>query len=227
MPYALFISQPAVLVLHGSMMDDSPMSKPATQAPDAWTGLVQRLRQRDEAAARETVERLHPHISRIVAAHRPPQEESADLIQETFLRLFTKIDQYRALQPFPHWVARITVNVCLTRLRHHRRRPLLLWSDLSPAEQSAFEQTGHSEAADPDSSSAQNLIHRLLDTLQPKDRLLLNWLELEQKTIPEVASLTGWSSTLVRVRAFRARRHLRKAFQSLEDPPTSTTHSPP
>ncbi|HCN30515.1 MAG TPA: RNA polymerase subunit sigma-24 [Verrucomicrobiales bacterium] len=187
-------------------------------AADPWTGLVQRLRQHDQAAAREAVERLHPHIARIVATHRPRQEESADLIQESFLRVFSKIGQYRGLQPFPHWVARVTVNVCLTRMRHHLRRPVQLWSELGEAEQRAFEQTRQESPADADLSGARELVLRLLDSLKPKDRLLLTWLELERKSMAEVAALTGWNATLVRVRAFRARRHLRKAFEALESP---------
>ncbi len=206
------------------------MEPPAMIAPeptqDSWESLVHRLREQDGDAAREAVDRLHPHVARIVAAHRPRHEESADLIQETFLRVFSKISQYQGRQPFPHWVARITVNVCLSRLRHHRRRPLVFWSDLGEAEQLAFEQAGQSEAVDPDRAGAKALILRLLDTLKTQDRLLLTWLELEQRTIAEIVDLTGWSSTLVRVRSFRARNRLRKALESLESPSPSAGSTP-
>jgi RNA polymerase sigma-70 factor (ECF subfamily) len=39
---------------------------------------------------------------------------------------------------------------------------------------------------------------------------------LEQKTIAEIAQLTGWNQSLIKVRAFRARRKLQKRFQELQ-----------
>jgi DNA-directed RNA polymerase specialized sigma24 family protein len=58
----------------------------------------------------------------------------------------------------------------------------------------------------------------LVDALTPPEPALLTWLELEQKSAAEVAALTGWSRTLVRVKAFRARRRLAALFQQLENP---------
>ena len=57
---------------------------------------------------------------------------------------------------------------------------------------------------------------KLLDQLKPDDRLVIQLLDLEQKTIAEISATTGWSQSLVKVRAFRARRKLQKLFQELE-----------
>jgi len=40
-------------------------------------------------------------------------------------------------------------------------------------------------------------------------------LDLEQRSIADIAALTGWNQSLVKVRAFRARRKLQKLFQEL------------
>ena len=55
-----------------------------------------------------------------------------------------------------------------------------------------------------------------VDQLKPQDRLVLQLLDLEQKTIAEICELTGWNASLVKVRAFRARRKLQKLFQELK-----------
>jgi RNA polymerase sigma factor (sigma-70 family) len=58
------------------------------------------------------------------------------------------------------------------------------------------------------------VIEQLLSQLPPDDRLVINLMDLEQKTVREVSELTGWSGPLVKVRAFRARRKLRKLAQA-------------
>jgi len=55
----------------------------------------------------------------------------------------------------------------------------------------------------------------LLAQLKPDDQLVIQLLDLEQKTIVEISALTGWNQTLIKVRAFRARRKLQKLFQAL------------
>ena len=68
-----------------------------------------------------------------------------------------------------------------------------------------------------DALAARELVHRLLEQLKPDDRLVIQLLDLEQKTIAEISALTGWNQSLVKVRAFRARRKLQKLFRELEE----------
>jgi RNA polymerase sigma-70 factor (ECF subfamily) len=56
----------------------------------------------------------------------------------------------------------------------------------------------------------------LNEQLKPDDQLVIRMLDLEQKTIAEIADLTGWNQTLIKVRAFRARRKLQKLFEELQ-----------
>jgi RNA polymerase sigma-70 factor (ECF subfamily) len=67
-----------------------------------------------------------------------------------------------------------------------------------------------------DALAAHELVHKLLNQLEPRDRLVLQMRDLEQKTLIEIRELTGWSITLIKVRAFRARRKLQKLFQQLK-----------
>jgi RNA polymerase sigma-70 factor (ECF subfamily) len=64
--------------------------------------------------------------------------------------------------------------------------------------------------------AAKELVHKLLDQLRPDDRMVVQMLDLEQKTIAEISALTGWNGSLVKVRAFRARRKLHKLFLELQ-----------
>jgi DNA-directed RNA polymerase specialized sigma24 family protein len=56
----------------------------------------------------------------------------------------------------------------------------------------------------------------LLERLNPTDRLVITLLELEQRSIEEIRQITGWNSSLIKVRAFRAPQKLRKEWERME-----------
>jgi len=64
--------------------------------------------------------------------------------------------------------------------------------------------------------AARELVERLLGQLKPEDQLVIRLFELEQKSLVEIREITGWSIAVIKVRAFRARRKLRKLFIELE-----------
>lgn len=181
-------------------------------------GCLARVRQRDQVAARLLVEHLYPLVSRIVRSHLPRRVAEEDLAQDIFLKMFTRLEQYQGNVPFPHWVSRIAVTTCIDQLRAQKRRPEFRWADLSENEAEVLNNVITDERAvlPGDALAARELVHRLLAQLKPADRQVIQLLDLEQKTVAEISALTGWNQTLVKVRAFRARRKLQKLFQELQ-----------
>jgi RNA polymerase sigma factor (sigma-70 family) len=181
-------------------------------------GCLARVRQSDQAAARELVEHLYPMVIRIVRARLPRRVAEEDLAQEIFLKMFTRIEQYQGSVPFTHWVSRIAVTTCIDHLRAQKRRPEFRWADLSENEADVLDAvlTNDGDVEAGDAMAAHELVHKLLGQLKPDDRLVLQLLDLEQKTLAEVSELTGWNITLIKVRAFRARRKLPKLFAELQ-----------
>jgi len=179
---------------------------------------VEKAQQRDEDAARVLVERLYPLVIGIVRSHLPRRAAEEDLAQEVFVKMFSRLDQYRARLgvPFEHWVSRLAVRTCLDALRAADRRPELRWADLSEEQAAWLDFMLADPGATPDASaaSARELVEQLLAQLSPDDRLVMVLLDLEQKTVREVSQVTGWSQTLVKVRAFRARRKLQKIAET-------------
>ena len=66
------------------------------------------------------------------------------------------------------------------------------------------------ETASEESDAARLLVQRVLEELSPPARLVITLLEIEDRSVKEIAELTGWSVPLVKVRAFRARAEMRK-----------------
>ncbi len=179
---------------------------------------LERVRQRDQVAARELVEHLYPLVIRIVRSHLPRRVAEEDLAQEIFLKMFTRLDQYKGAVAFSHWVSRIAVTTCIDQLRAQKRRPEYRWADLSEKEAEVLDLvlTSEGEVAANDALAARELVYKLLGQLKVEDRLVIRLLDLEQRSVAEISELTGWNPSLVKVRAFRARGKLKKLFQELE-----------
>jgi RNA polymerase sigma-70 factor (ECF subfamily) len=181
---------------------------------------VHQARQQDQDAARALVEHLYPLVIRIVRCHLPRRTAEEDLTQEIFVKLFYRLDQYvaRAGVPFEHWVSRLAIRTCLDALRSERRRPEVRWSDLSPEEATWLEFIVNESAAPPEAGAAgaSEIVEKLLAQLSPANRLVISLLDLQQKSVKEVSQLTGMSATLVKVRAFQARRKLRALAEKMK-----------
>jgi RNA polymerase sigma-70 factor (ECF subfamily) len=52
----------------------------------------------------------------------------------------------------------------------------------------------------------------VLSQLSPAARMVITMLEIEERSVKEISKLTGWSETLVKVRAFRARAEMKKVL---------------
>jgi RNA polymerase sigma factor (sigma-70 family) len=178
-----------------------------------------RVRGQDQDAARSLVEYLYPTVIRIVRANLPRRAAEEDLAQDIFVKMFEKLEQFRGDVPVEHWVSRIAVNHCLNAIRAQKTRPEWRMADLSEDQAAAMEATAADHTHTPDPAlliGARELVEMLLEALSPQDRLLIRMLEIEELSVDEVRQRTGWSATLVRVRAFRARRRLNKRFRNLK-----------
>jgi RNA polymerase sigma-70 factor (ECF subfamily) len=172
---------------------------------------------RDQGAACRLMEALHPQVIRIVQNHLPRGVDAEDLAQDVFVQFFKTLDRYDRARPLENWVSRLALNVCLKALRSRQRRPEWRWSDLSEGERAVVHSLLHEPETDASQATdGRELLVKLLDALSPQERMILTLLHLEERSVAEIATITGWNATLVKVRAFRARAKLRKALETLE-----------
>jgi RNA polymerase sigma-70 factor (ECF subfamily) len=178
---------------------------------------VERVRQRDEDAARALFRHLYPLVARLVRSHLPRRTSPEDLVQTVFMKLFANLDRFSGAVPLEHWVSRIAINTCLNQIAAEKARPEMRWADLSEEQTEALEAvTAGPEELEPlHNLAAREIVEKLLDQLAPTDRLVLTLLHLEGRTVAEVRQITGWNVPVIKVRAFRARRKLRKHFEKL------------
>src|SRR5881227_1786514 len=176
------------------------------------SALVHAALQHDDEAARALVQRLYPLVAKIVRAHRPPRTDEEDLCQMIFIKVFQKLPQFSGKVPLEHWVSRIAVNTCWNQIESKRIRPEVRHADLSEEEQAVVENlASSSQALAPDQRFAsRQLVEHLLAALKPVERLAIDLLYLQGRSVEEVRKITGWSAALVKVRAFRARQKMKE-----------------
>ncbi len=180
--------------------------------------LVERSLRHDDEAAGELVQRLYPLVLKIVRSHRAPRTAEEDLCQMIFMKMFQKLGQYSGKVPLEHWVSRVAVNTCLNQIHAEKVRPELRHADLSEEQVAVLDNlasTSEELGADQKLAS-RDLVEHLMAALKPAERLVIDLFYLQGRSVAEIKQLTGWSTTLVKVRTFRARQKLKAQLALLE-----------
>lgn len=181
-------------------------------------------RKRDERAFEEILRRYSPRVFAIAGKFFRQRAQVEDAAQEAFLKAYTQLSKYEGRGSFEGWLSRIATNECINILRSAKRRPESTVSELTDREGirvenwlenqmagASIEQFRSSERG----LAAADLADRVLSGLPPDDRLVLMSIDGEHLPVKDVAEMTGWSESKVKVRAFRARRRMRQAVEKL------------
>ena len=128
-----------------------------------------------------------------------------------FIKIFHKLSQFSGKVPLEHWVSRIAVNTCLSQIEAEKVRPELRHADLSEEEQAVVENlaTSSDELAPDRQLASRQLVEHLLQLLKPVERLVIDLLYLQGRTVEEVHKITGLGTAAIKVRAFRARQKMK------------------
>jgi len=170
----------------------------------------------DTASFEPLVQKYSPRVFATARRYARRESEAEDIAQEVWLKAFEKLRSFRGEAPFEHWLMRLTVRTCYDFLRGHQRNRESAFSDLAEPENDWLERfVAQPEAASENADAARLLVARVLERLSPSARLVITLLEIEDRSVKEIAGLTGWSVPLVKVRAFRARREMRKVLARL------------
>lgn len=159
------------------------------------------------------VEKYSPRVFATARRYARRESEVEDIVQEVWLKAFQKLGSFRGEAPFEHWLMRLAVRTCYDFLRGHQRNRETTFSELTQPEHDWLERfIQQPEAARESEAAAKLLVERVLEELSPPARLIITLLEIEDRSVKEIAKLTGWSVPLVKVRAFRARAEMRKVL---------------
>jgi RNA polymerase sigma-70 factor (ECF subfamily) len=165
----------------------------------------------------QLVARYQPRVFATARKYARRESEVEDIVQEVFLKAFSRLNTFRGDSPFEHWLMRLAVRTCYDFLRQHQRNREQVFAEITEEEGQWLERiaAGDDLHAQEHASAAREVILKLLEQLSPESRLIIQLLEIEEKSLKEIAALTGWSIPMIKVRAFRARAAMRKALEKL------------
>jgi RNA polymerase sigma factor (sigma-70 family) len=186
--------------------------------PDVAALVAAALRD-DEEAARGLVRHLYPLVAKLVRSHRPRRTAEEDLCQMIFVKMFQNLSRYSGAVPLEHWVSRIAINTCLNQIASEKARPELRRADLSEEQAAVIDNLAATtdELSADQQLASRDLVAQMLAALNPAERLIIELQYLQEKSVKEIRAVTGWSTALVKVRAFRARQKLKALLNRLSE----------
>jgi RNA polymerase sigma-70 factor (ECF subfamily) len=179
-----------------ALVTDSP-------APDDRT-LIAATVAGDRRSARMLYERHVQRVHRLVARLCRDEELARDLVQDTFIRAFKALPEFRGDAAFTTWLHRVAVSVTINAMRSHKKA-IARFESLDEMEHVARPV----READPDLKAQ---LKSALDALPEQLRLTVMMHDVEGYTHGEIGTMLGVAEGTSKARLFEARAKLRVAL---------------
>ncbi len=181
--------------------------------------LLRRLRERDEKAFQELVEKHQNQVFNLLFRMIGNRAEAEDLAQEVFITVFKSIDQFRGDSKFSTWLYRVAVNHCKNRIKYLSRRHDRDRTELDEAaERQSVAQggapigAGHIEGPDRvlEGVERDTMVQRAIADLEEEHRVVVVLRDIEELSYEEICEITGLPEGTVKSRLHRARLALKE-----------------
>ena len=188
---------------------------PTRESERADAELAALARAGDESAFEELFRRHRRRVALIASRFFRQREQIEEVVQESFTKAFFALAEFGGGREasFAAWLARIAFNVSYDELRRQKRRPEGALEDLTEEESAHLAERLRGGTDAEGAAVSRDLAAKLLARLSPEDRLVLVLLDVEGLSVAEIAELMGWGGSKVKVRAHRARAHLRRVLE--------------
>jgi RNA polymerase sigma-70 factor (ECF subfamily) len=180
--------------------------------------LIERARSGDDGAFNQVVQMYRKRILGTIARLIGRPEDVEDVGQEVFLRLYFSLDQLRTPEVFEPWLYRLTVNAAYDYLRRQKRRRESRMSDLSEQQVMMADAVAGSKQSDETQrrGRVKEQVEDLLGQVSEEDRILLMLKEVEGLSLKELEKIYNANENALKVRLFRARQRVLKAYDASE-----------
>jgi RNA polymerase sigma-70 factor (ECF subfamily) len=174
--------------------------------------LVSLIRQGNAVAFGHLVERYQPYIARIVSRFLFCEEDSHEIVQDTFIRIWKHLDEYDGHCRFTTWIYTIAFNLCLDKTRAIKRRR----EDRIPLNFEAradYQAASMDQNADSDYSGLGKVIRSLARKLSKSQRLVFVLRDIQDLPVDEVCLITGFDAVKVKSNLYYARKFMREKLE--------------
>jgi len=182
------------------------------QVVDRDAELLQRCLEGDRETLREIIQRYEVMVYNLSYQMLHNEEDAKDAAQESFLNLFESLPYFRGECSLKTWLCRIVSSQCIARSRRRRRcrkreAPSEQFREIPDSGPSALEQMEKQET--------HNLLHRAVDELPEKYRIIIVLYYFQDLSYEQIADILLLPIGTVKVRLFRARKMLEKKLKKV------------
>jgi len=188
---------------------------------DSDSVAVARVKAGDGDAYRVLVDRHTRSVFRLAYRMTGNEQDSEDVVQETFLRAYKQLHRYEARASFATWLYRIAANYSLDLVRRRKRHGEVALGESAETNEDAPEilRTLPSPDPGPDrlvfSSKVQECVASTLGELSQQERTAFVLRHFEGQSIEEISGALGLSGNAAKHSIFRAVQKLRRALEPL------------
>lgn len=178
--------------------------------------LIQRARKGDQEAFAALVTEHQRYVYNLALRVVKNEDEALDLAQETFVRAWTALPNFRGQSQFRTWLYRIVTNLCYNRLPNLRRSLNDLGDDVItelPETDIAFDNPAHGL----ESRELRAYLHQAIDELDENYRLLIALRYQNELSYEEIAAMLNLPLGTVKTGLFRAKEQLRRALERYQE----------
>jgi len=167
--------------------------------------IIQRAKEKDEAAFEEIIDTYKPTIERFAFQFGIDESNLADIVQETFIKIYRKLHQYHTGK-FSTWIYQITLNTTRDFYRKQKRNQALVQKSMEQQKENFsagyyFEQWEHV------------LLHECVQQLEPKYKVPLILHYFHDKSYEEIGIILKIKISTVKTRLYRAKRKLKADYE--------------
>ena len=184
--------------------------------PDVEHALIERAQKGDHDAFAILVNEHQRYVYNLALRVLKDENEALDLAQETFIRAWTALPNFRKQSRFRTWLYRITTNLCYNRLPNLRR-------SLNDLDEAIIEEIPNldSRSVSPsykfEKQELRKYLRQAVEDLDEKYRLLITLRYQDELSYDEIASTLNLPLGTVKTGLFRAKEQLRRAYEAYEE----------
>lgn len=175
---------------------------------------VQAARAGDVGAFEQLLKKYDRNIFRIAQHITQNREDAEDVVQETFLKAFQKLDQFQGNSKFYTWIVRIAVNEALMKLRKRKGNKTVSMDQEVETEEGSMPRDFADWMPNPEQQYRQaelgDILAKTIQGLPASFRTVFVLRDVENMSTEETAEMLGLSVPAVKSRLLRARLQLRE-----------------
>ena len=179
------------------------------------TELIEGLSRQDSKAQQQTIDRYGGEVFTLVVRLVAVAENAEEVYQDVFVKVFRNIGQYDAdRSSLRTWILRIAYNEAISFLRR-KRLPVVYFEDHGH-EADKLSDAEVDETLGNVSTETVQLIRAALKHLPPEERALITMFYYEERSLKEIADITGSLPTTIASRLCRTRKKLCRIIKMLQ-----------